>query len=481
MGKMGKNRIFKSALDAYAACGGLRQRRSRFKDYAYGRQWEDLVVDPESGKTMTEGELVRITTGRDPVSTNLIRQMIKTIVGRFRDKREKESVDPRLESVYRFNSLDELDSRAMEEFLISGCVVQRVVRECRTDGEISTYIDNVSPNDFFINAIKDPRGRDIQLVGMVHDMALPELLDRFGGGDELKREELTRIFTSEFINDNLSGGLFDAGVRDSAEIFLTSPTGRCRVIEVWTLESAGILRVHDMDSGSYFEMPESRRLAGVKGYGEKSGRLLVKRASESRWRCRWFAPDGSVVGERVAPRGLPHPFIVKLYPLIDGEVHPFVEDIIDQQRQINRLITLTDHIMSVSAKGVLLFPTRCKVESLSWNEMRSRWGKCGGIIPYYATPGYPGPEQITSKGLDAGASSLLDTQLRMLREISGVGDILSGGNGTSGVGVDSYSRQIENESVALNDLFATFRDFIERRDQLARQLEGIIGSTRGGV
>ena len=43
----------------------------------------------------------------------------------------------------------------------------------------------------------------------------------------------------------------------------------------------------------------------------------------------------------------------KAYPFIDGEIHSFVADVIDQQRYTNRLITLNDWVIRASAKGVL--------------------------------------------------------------------------------------------------------------------------------
>ncbi len=39
------------------------------------------------------------------------------------------------------------------------------------------------------------------------------------------------------------------------------------------------------------------------------------------------------------------------YPMIDGEIHSFVEDIIDQQHNINWLMTLNDRMLSQAAKG----------------------------------------------------------------------------------------------------------------------------------
>ena len=65
-----------------------------------------------------------------------------------------------------------------------------------------------------------------------------------------------------------------------------------------------------------------------------------------RWHCRFYAPGGELLDEYDSPYGHGmHPFMVKMYPLIDGEVHSFVEDVVDQQRYINRLITLMDHCL----------------------------------------------------------------------------------------------------------------------------------------
>ena len=74
--------VFAAAYDAW--CGGaeLRSSRTRYKDFTYGRQWGDMVESP-SGHMMTEGEYSRLC-GRTPQTNNIIRQLVKTIVGRFR-------------------------------------------------------------------------------------------------------------------------------------------------------------------------------------------------------------------------------------------------------------------------------------------------------------------------------------------------------------------------------------------------------------
>lgn len=48
------------------------------------------------------------------------------------------------------------------------------------------------------------------------------------------------------------------------------------------------------------------------------------------------------------------------------DVHSLVEDVIDQQRHVNRMITIMDRMMATAAKGVLLFPSKCKPDELDW-------------------------------------------------------------------------------------------------------------------
>ena len=123
------NEILVSAYRAWRSGSELRERRRRLKDYTYGRQWGDRVVTPE-GVRMTEGEYAS-QSGKTPLTNNMIRQLVKSVVGRFRHELsslEGIAVDA---EIRRRNLLDELDSRMLEEFLISGCAIQRVGVEKR--------------------------------------------------------------------------------------------------------------------------------------------------------------------------------------------------------------------------------------------------------------------------------------------------------------------------------------------------------------
>ena len=239
--------ILSLARDAWNAGAELRGRRRRFKAFTYGRQWDDTVVTPR-GEIVDEGSLA-VRSGRHPLTNNMIRQLVKCVIGNFRssistaDPAASAAVDP--ETVRR-NSLLELDCRMLEEFLISGCAVQRVTTENRPGG-CGVWVDNVNPRDFFVNSFSDPRGFDIELCGMLHSMSMREVLMRFSRGDDALCRRIEAAYSASADNRIRSA---TGGYSTSADFF-TAPDGRCRVIEVWTLESRAIVRCHDRSTGAY--------------------------------------------------------------------------------------------------------------------------------------------------------------------------------------------------------------------------------------
>ena len=418
------NELLEAAHAAWSMRSGLLTRRERFKRYTYGDQWGDIVTD-NLGRAIREGDLVA-ETGRQPLTNNLIRRLVKTIVGRYRnmcaDTKRYANIAA---EVAALNNLAELDSRMLEEFLISGMAIQRVAAETRR-GRHGVWVDNVDPRRFFSNAFTDPRGTDIEMCGMLHDMSMAEVLARFGHNDRRQMQRLRNIFASPAVPA--------FALSDSSDFF-TAPAGRCRVVEIWTLEVLESVRRQHADISFA-------------------------------WKCRWLAPTGDCLDSRFSPwKHAGHPFAVKHYPMVDGEVHPFVEDVIDQQRYINRLIVLIDKMMGASAKGVLLFPEMQKPKGVSWQDIAERWSATDGIIPITGRTTVL-PQQISGHGNDAGAHRLLELEMKLFEDVSGVSDALlgksAGGNGGSAL----YESQITNSTIALADIFETFASFTAARDAL---------------
>jgi hypothetical protein len=458
--------LLAAAHEAWMNGGALRARRKRYKNYTYGNQWCDTVRDGQ-GRMVTERQMLE-ESGRTPMSNNLIRQLVKNIVGRYRyNAIESKRYEKREADGYtKENSLDELDSRMLEEYLISGCAIQRVGRR---NGDVS--IDNVSVKDFFINKFRDPRGRDVELVGMLHEMSLPEVLMRFAGNDRDKAQALKELYSQL----NQEGGLRLLGESDEdTDWFYVASRGRCRVIEVWSLDCEEMLYCHDREKceGYVLKGSELGRIQEENVRREKSGeaKIETKWEIDVRWHVRYFAPTGDVISEGDSPYGhKEHPFAVKFYPLTDGEVHPFVEDIIDQQKYINRLIVMIDHIMAHSAKGVLLFPMNEKPEGFSWREIAKRWASCNGIIPIKGT-GSQLPTQMVTGNASNGAYQLLEMEMKLFEDVSGVSDALLGKNVNASTGSVMYENQVRNAAIALTDIYESFGMFTTERDRKAQRV-----------
>lgn len=432
----------------------VRQKRRRNKAFTYGSQWTDEVGEREG--RVSERDYMR-RNGKEPLTNNLIRQMVKSVVGRFRTAAASNvSASEKVEAVLERNYADELDSRAMEEFLISGCCFQRVGRAL-WGGHPGVRIDNISPEQMVVGRLSDPRGWDCDLIGQLHDMNFCELARRLAGGSRERADRLRRVY---------AGNDFPGSAFHRSQV-----PGRLRVIELWVAEDRERLECFDRLSGQWYEM-ELSHSAGLVALNERrraDGKPEVDSAWALRqvWRCYWLSPDGEILAVYDSPFAhCSHPYAFKLYPLTDGEVHSLVEDVIDQQKYVNRLITMMDHIMGASAKGVLLYPDTMLPEGFSWDDVLRAWAKPGGIIPYHPRAGADYPRQISSNVTDIGAYEMLALQMKLFEQVSGVSGVLQGQSAGSGTGVKLYESRVENSTVALSDIFEAFNSFRRERNRM---------------
>ncbi len=453
-------RVLHAAYQAWMNAAGLRQARLRNKRFTYGDQWGDLVRDC-NGCVMTEGEHLA-NQGCASITNNLIRQMVKTIVGRFRSQYIKQDDDKAsaLAQASRDNELDELDSRALEEFLISGCCIQRV-DTCHEPGDTERVrVDNVNVNRLFVGTMNDTRAWDCELIGQLHDLNIAQLLRRVAGGNQRKAAWVRRLYT-----DNAESRLADFTTRLGADTqlgtdFWHASDGKCRAIEVWTLESREVIVCHNRHEGTLTVEPCSA-LHRLKNHPDITTRWDIATV----WHCRWFSPMGDLLAEYDSPwpHGS-HPFVIKLYPLTDGEVHAVVEDIIDTQKHVNRMISLLDQVMRTSAKGVLLFPETALPEGWTWEDARRCWSSANGLLPYNPRFSDAKPEQINANANNSSAYQMIELQMKLFEEISGVSGALQGKNPTV-VSANVYQLQSENANIALSDVYDTFQAFRRQRDR----------------
>ena len=456
--------ILHAAYRAYTGCSNLRARRVRCKRFTYGDQWADTYTDA-TGTIETEGQ--RSTRmGTQPLTNNVLRQLVRTVVGRYRSQMidDVKPRNPTLTRVAAEQQLGELDSRAMEEFLISGCAVQRV-EKLQSLEQPGLNVENVNINRFFIDSATDPRGNDCHLIGQLHDLTMAELLSRLAGGNRKQASFLRRVYTEQ-VDRRIAEFCTTIGV-DMAwtgKGFWRAEGARCRAIEVWTLDSEEAIVCHNMRTGKVEVLPYTAK--SWKELSKIDGKR-IKWDVKMRWRCRWFAPTGELLAMYAAPAGVDtHPFVTKFFPLIDGEVHSFVEGAIDQQKYINRLVTMVNKAMESSAKGVLLFPETALPDGFTWKDVRQAWSNAGGILPYDPRESDARPEQIVNNGTNIGAYEMINLQMRLLEQVSGVSGALQGRTGLGGNSASLYEAQSQNSVIALTDLFDTFTAFREKREEL---------------
>ena len=454
-------RVLHAAYQAWMNAAELRQARLRNKRFTYGDQWGDLVRDHE-GRVMTEGEHLAIL-GCESITNNLIRQMVKTIIGRFRTQYIKpaeggQSPTP-LATVSCDNELDELDSRALEEFLISGCCIQRVDTHHEPGEGERVKVDNVNVNKLIVGPMNDTRAWDCELIGQLHDLNIAQLLRRVAAGNQRKAAWIRKLYT-----DGAEARMADFTTRIGADSqrgsdFWHARDGKCRAIEVWTLESREVIVCHNRREGTLTVEPAN---AGQRMKNRPD--VTTSWDIATVWHCRWFSPMGDLLCEYDSPWGHgSHPFVIKLYPLTDGEVHAVVEDIIDTQKHVNRMISLLDQVMRSSAKGVLLFPETALPDGWTWEDARRCWSSANGLLPYNPRYNDAKPEQVSANGTNIGAYQMIELQMKLFEEISGVNGALQGKAPTvNSMGV--YQLQSENANIALSDVYDTFEAFRRQRD-----------------
>lgn len=465
----------------------FRKDRERNKRYVYGDQWGDKIcVD---GEMMTEEEYIR-RQNSVPLKNNLMRRLVRNVLGVFRSQskeptcvardREEQRLGETMSTLLQYNSqlnrMSEIHARSMEEFLISGFVVHRKSYGWR-NGKEDCWTDYVQPNNFFIDSnMRDFRGWDVSMLGEIHDVSFGELCEQFATNVQ-EYTRLREIYREASRKDVLGGYAerFGYSRLQNYDFLLTSEPGRCRVIEVWRKERKPRYRCHDYQNGEIFKVDEEDYVEAVERVNEERRQMGLSAGMASDeiplieatwfvdnyWHFYYLTPFGDVLKEGETPfEHGSYPYVFKAYPFIDGEIHSFAGDFIDQQRYTNRLITLYDWIMRASAKGVLLMPEDALPDGVSIDEVAERWTEFNGVIVYKPSRSGHLPTQVANNSTNIGISELLNLQLKFFEDISGVNGALQGKPGFSGQSASMYNQQTQNATMSLLDLLECYSGFV---------------------
>lgn len=488
--RYGDRRAFDILMEAqyyWSQMDDFRKDRERNKRYTYGFQWDDMIcVD---GKSMSEEEYIK-SQGNVPLKNNLIRRLVRSVLGVYRSQskeptctardRDEQKVGETMSTILQcnmqLNRMNDVYARTMEEFLISGFIVHRKSYGWR-NGKEDCWTDYVQPNNFFIdNNMRDFRGWDVSVLGEVHDISFGQLCEQFASSPQEYRQ-LRDIYKWAARKDYIAtyAERFGYSRLENYDFLFTSEPGRCRVIEIWRKEQKPRYRCHDYQNGDIFKIDEEdyaqvvlteneERMRMAKEAGMPEDEVPLIKATwfvDDYWYFYYLSPFGDILREGETPyEHGSHPYVFKAYPFIDGEIHSFVADVIDQQRYTNRLITLYDWIMRASAKGVLMMPEDCLPDGVSIDDIAESWTEFNGVIVYKPSKSGKVPEQVANNSTNIGIAELLNMQLKFFEDISGVTGALQGKPGYSGESASHYNQQTENATKSLLDLLECFSCFV---------------------
>lgn len=479
----------------------VRLARDRAKRYCYGDQWGDTVRVYKNGfyYDYTEREYLK-KKGSVPLSNNVMVSILNTIVGLYAKQgtepvcfartRSSQSLSDMMSATMQCNwqntQMEDLLKHVLEDYLIGGVVVCRESYEDREQEIEDSWTDYVEPNYVFWEGGSDPRHLDFSLIGVLHDVSREDLYKKFAKDEYgLDVNRLNRIFNIDPDYVSTEGTLHnDTNDLSNISFDIPSRRGHCvRVIEAWTTETKYRYQCYDPiatnESDAYFRIEcddkaliaqlnaknaERKRQYDLMGVPpEDRAYITAKKVADKYWYYTYMAPDGTVLCRGESPYDFKsHPFTVKLYPYINGEIHPFMGNIIDQQRYINRLIIMNDMAIRSSAKGLMLVPTQV-LDGMTPDQFAEQATEYDGMIFYTPKATLPNsrPDVITSNAVNLGTNELLQIELNLIREVSNVSGALQGKTPTAGTSASRYAQESQNASTSLYSILKDIESFTE--------------------
>lgn len=479
----------------------VRRTRDRTKRYCYGDQWGDNVRVYKDGYyyEVSEREYLK-RKGSVPLSNNVMVSILSTIVGLYAKQgtepvcfartRASQPLSDMMSATMQCNwqntMMEDLLSHALEDYLIGGVMVCRETYEDREQEIEDSWTDYVEPNYVFWEGGSDPRHLDLSLIGVLHDVSREDLYKMFAREEYgLDVNKLNAIFQIDPDDGSLEGTLHN-DINDLSNVSFDIPShrGHCvRVIEVWTTETKYRYQCYDPiatnESDAYFRIEcddkaliaelNAKNIERKKQYDlmgvppEDRAYITSRKIADKYWYYTYMAPDGTVLCRGESPYDhKSHPFTIKLYPYINGEIHPFMGNIIDQQRYINRLIIMNDMAIRSSAKGLMLVPTQV-LDGMTPDQFAEQAIEYDGMIFYTPKATLPNsrPDVITSNAVNLGTNELLQIELNLIREVSNVSGALQGKTPTAGTSASRYAQESQNASTSLYAILKDMESFSE--------------------
>lgn len=486
----------------WAAGASFRKQTERSSRYYKGDQWKDKVVIRHRDGTkeiLSEEEYIE-RQGKPALKQNLIRPLVRTIIGQLRLNPYKSLVYARqadgqpaadmmtsaLEGVHAMNDKAERDARLFETYLVSGAAIYNTGYKFDDERKMPyPYYKAVDPSRYFQTiAASDVCGEDVDFCGDFFDTSILDIKSMYAKTKK-QEKELEEIYGNSSRRDVVQNIQHVTSNAENTSPRISLGTGECRVIRVCRKEGHWDLAVHDYSDASWetynlkenpnikaaidSEINRRKQIAKELGvdYEDGSNRLLIEYEEKyvTSWVYYHLSPWGHILWTQDSPyEHNSHPYVAKYYPLFEGQAYGMVYDLIDQQRAINRNYIMHDFITSAAAKGVLLVPEEAIPDDMDIEDFADEWSKYNGVIKYRAKDGVKQPEQVVARNFNVGQFDMINLQMRLMNDIGGVHDAMQGKSLGTGTPSSLYQQAVHNSQANILDYVESFAWLLSKRD-----------------
>lgn len=488
--------------NAWNNLSGVRETRARTMRYCTGDQWSDTIRVYHNGwwQEMSERTYME-KRNMTPMTNNIMISILESIAGlyakqgtepvcfaRDNDSRElSDMMSATMQCNWQTTEMQDLLNHAIKDYLQGGQMFVREGWEAKTLEMPDSWTELMEPDHMFFECGSDPRHNDLSLIGVLHDVSREDLYQKFAKEEyNLTINDLNTIFDIEDPYDHGGGYEFNDEKSLANLSFDYSSKGKhyVRVIEVWTTETKPRLQCFDpiatSGNNAYFRIDlddttmiehlrkqNAERIKQCKEQGVPDDEIPQIRSwevADKYWYYTYMAPDGTILCQGETPYDYKeHPFTMKLYPYINGEIHPFLTNVIDQQRYINRLIVMNDMALRSSFKGFKMIPTTVLGGRTPEQFMEEAIEYDGWIFytPKRTMPQVK-PEIITASAANIGTNELLQIELNLIREVTNVSGALQGKTPSAGTSAARYAQESQNATTSLFTILSDMEVFTER-------------------
>jgi uncharacterized protein YnzC (UPF0291/DUF896 family) len=480
----------------YDDLADFRKRYLRNFDYSVGNQLGKIIRDSK-GNQKTQRKIVE-EQGKTPVIINVIREMVRTVLGQYRmnpsrsvvfarkenDKVAGEMLTLALHASLERNSFRELDAQMMEILILSGFSCSRITSKFfDTELQQDAYIKNMNPCMMFFNGdIHDVRGDDIHIIGEIIETTIDNVVATFAKNYQelVALRKVLKPMATEYIGGQKS---LSPNKYQQKDFYTPSDPSNIRIYFGWTKKNEFRVFKHDPLDGtrnvvkgditqilSEIEQQNNQRADWLQNNGFSQEEIMMSLIDTNvinytYWEYKVLTINGYCIAKGESPfEHNSHPYSILLRPLINGHVSGLVDDIIDIQDVINQTFMTFKWMVEASAKGLLLVPEDSIPDGMDINDFAEQWSKVGGVIKIRLKPGAQLPTEINAVS-NQNVRELLNFALAMMDKVSGIHGALRGEEPKAGTPSSLYAQQANNSAVSILNMLKSFEHYIRDRDK----------------